>query len=83
MPVIAATDRVCDMGDIAEANAFGMKCLSGDIEEFDRKIGQLIASPELRRSMGDNARRFLELNYTVDRVADTILDIKNNTNTTL
>ncbi|MDE5958996.1 MAG: glycosyltransferase family 4 protein [Muribaculaceae bacterium] len=83
LPVIAATDPVCDMGDIAEANGFGMKCLSGDIEEFDRKIGQLIASPELRRSMGDNGRRFLEQNYTVDRVADIILETKNNTNITL
>lgn len=74
IPIVTATDPVCDMGAIAEENGFGVKALSGDLDGFNRKIEPLIASADLRRRMGHNGRLFLERNYTVDRVADLILD---------
>lgn len=72
MPVLLATDRNCDMGRIAEREGFGFWAVSGDIETFMNNMGRL-ADKSYISSMGKKGEAFLLANYTVDRVADTIL----------
>lgn len=71
MPVLLATDPNTDMGRMAQANGFGLWALSGDPDTFMANMDKL--SPESIKEMGAKARQFLLDNYTVDKVADTIL----------
>lgn len=73
IPVLIATDKHCDMGQIAEENSFGYWCESGDIQGFMNNLKRLISDPELRHEMGENGYRYLLDNYTVDRAAKIVL----------
>lgn len=64
MPVLAATDRSTDIGQVIEKGCFGYWCESGDIRSFNQKV-QLLCNMETRKRMGANARKYLEDNYTV------------------
>lgn len=63
MPVLAATDINTDIGKVIEEGQFGLWCESGDINEFNSKLNRL-CDINLRKSMGKNARSYLENNYT-------------------
>lgn len=65
MPVLAATDVNTDVGKVIEDGGFGCWCESGDVESFNRKLQQL-CDEELRKRMGEKARRYLEDNYTAN-----------------
>lgn len=71
MPVLLATDVNTDQGRIAEREGFGLWCLNGDLPAFMANMDRM--TPEAIRSMGERGHRFLLDNYTVDKVADTIL----------
>lgn len=73
MPVLLATDENTDMGGIAEREGFGFWCKSGGLNEFMSNIDKLSSDKELIISMGKKGEEFLLHNYTVDKVADTIL----------
>ncbi|MEK4751958.1 glycosyltransferase family 4 protein [Priestia sp. FSL R5-0597] len=63
MPVLAATDVNTDIGDTIQKGDFGKWSESGDIETFNSNI-TLLCSKNLREKMGENARTYLEKNYT-------------------
>lgn len=63
MPVLAATDINTDIGKVIEEGQFGLWCESDDINEFNSKLNRL-CDINLRKSMGKNARAYLENNYT-------------------
>jgi glycosyltransferase involved in cell wall biosynthesis len=65
MPVIAATDRNTDIGDIIEKANCGFKVLSGDSIKMNQAITQLIDNDKLEM-MGSNAWILLQSNYMVD-----------------
>lgn len=73
LPVIIASDKVCDMGSIAEDNGFGVWAESGDLRQFDENLDRLVSSKSDRLRMGEAGYEFLCKNYTVDKVADIIL----------
>lgn len=74
MPVLLATDRHTDMGRIAEREGFGLWCESGDLDAFMAHMSALAASPALIEQMGQEGERYFLSHYTVDRVADTIMN---------
>lgn len=61
MPILVCTDEATDLGEIAEENGFGVKCLSADVAQFTACVHRLDHS--IVESMGKNAREFLEKNY--------------------
>jgi glycosyltransferase involved in cell wall biosynthesis len=63
MPVLCATDKVCDMGDIVEKWECGIKTIHGDMNGFIKAIKRLAADKELREFMAVNARILLEKKY--------------------
>ena len=71
MPVLLATDPNTDMGRIAEDAGFGFWALSGDLPVFMANMDKL--APELIRSMGEKGHQFMLDNYTVSKVANTLL----------
>jgi glycosyltransferase involved in cell wall biosynthesis len=72
MPVLAATDINTDIGQVIEQGEFGLWCESNSVEEFNEKVQQL-CKKELRKRMGVNARRYLEINYTSRQSYDIIM----------
>lgn len=73
MPVITATDAVTDIGTIAEANNFGFKVISGQIELMKKYITMFCDNPSLVAEMGEKGFQFLRNNYTVDHSYKTIM----------
>lgn len=64
IPVLCATDEVCDMGDIVEEWDCGIKTLHGDINSFIKAVEKIARDEELRINMSRNARKLLEEKYT-------------------
>lgn len=73
MPVLLATDINTDMGRIAEREGFGLWAQSGDIEAFMKNMNKMIQ--DNHSSIGKKGKDFLMNNYTVDRVANIILNL--------
>eukprot|EP00130_Batrachochytrium_dendrobatidis_P008414 XP_006683289.1 hypothetical protein BATDEDRAFT_93055 [Batrachochytrium dendrobatidis JAM81] len=73
MPVLAATDTNTDIGQVIEHGEFGLWCMSNDVEEFNKKVQQL-CDKELRQRMGENARNYLEENYTAKHSYEIIMN---------
>lgn len=74
MPVLLATDKNTDMGSIAEQEGFGLWSESGDLPRFLENMSIFSSDREKIKIMGKNGKQFLLENYTVERVADKILN---------
>ncbi|MGG0722199.1 glycosyltransferase family 4 protein [Bacillus mycoides] len=73
MPILAATDINTDIGEIIEDGGFGLWCESSNSESFNEKLNQM-CNRESRKSMGINARRYLEENYTARNSYEVIMN---------
>ena len=65
MPVIAATDKNTDIGDIIEKANCGYKVITGDIITMNSVISKFFMNNNLEE-MGNNGWNLLESNYLVD-----------------
>jgi hypothetical protein len=65
MPVIAATDKNTDIGDIIEKSNCGYKVLTGDIITMNSVISKIFMNNNLE-VMGNNGWNLLQSNYLVD-----------------
>ncbi|MHA2880506.1 glycosyltransferase family 4 protein [Bacillus cereus] len=73
MPILAATDINTDIGEIIEDGGFGLWCESSNSESFNEKLNQM-CNRDSRESMGINARRYLEANYTARKSYEIIMN---------
>ncbi len=62
LPIICATDKSTDIGEIAEANEFGFNCLTSDKASFFTFVNKLL-DKNLRSKMGENGYQFLLKEY--------------------
>lgn len=74
IPVIAATDKNTDIGEIIISGNFGYWCESGDLEEFNKITNNIISDKNKLSDIGKNGRKYLEDNYTVKNSADIIIE---------
>lgn len=65
LPLLIASDKVSDIGDIAEKNEFGIWSSSGDLNSFNKNLDFYIKNTQIRKKMGVNAHNFLINNYDV------------------
>lgn len=72
MPVLLATDANTDIGRIVEHEGFGLWAQSGDLDTFMKNMNRMIQ--DNHSSMGQKGKDFLMNNYTVDKVANIILN---------
>ena len=72
MPVIACTDPVSDVGKVIEEGNFGLWCESDDPKKFARAVMELCQKD--LPALGENAASYLKTHYSVQRVADVILE---------
>ena len=72
MPVLAATDANTDIGKILERSEFGHWCESNDVHSFNQKLEHFYDKKD-RDKMGQNARKYLEENYTTKHTYEIIM----------
>ena len=72
LPVLAATDTHTDIGHIIQIGAFGDGCESKDPKIYVEKMNQFL-DKSTRLNMGQNARRYLEENYTSKHAYEIIM----------
>ena len=65
-PVIAATDRNTDIGDVIEKNGFGFWAESGDLHKFSKHVTNCLINNKDLQGMGKNGFNFLLENYSTD-----------------
>ena len=73
-PVLVATDSATDIGNIAEENGYGFKCLHGDISSFNKHIKTFVENREIIKTMGQKGYNYLMNNYTVKKSYDIIMN---------
>lgn len=66
IPILAATDSNTDLKEIIQNNKFGFWCKNGDLNSFLECL-TILKDSEVRKCMGENAREFLEKNYTSEK----------------
>ena len=74
LPIIAATDKSTDLGDIIGKNNFGLWSEADDLPAINNNITRLSQSPILRTKMGQNGYDYLVNNYTVAISYNTIIN---------
>ncbi|MDD3743039.1 MAG: glycosyltransferase family 4 protein [Lentimicrobiaceae bacterium] len=65
-PVLAATDKVTDLGNIITENKFGYWSLHGDMESFNKNLELLFKNKSELSHMGQIANQFLQKHFNVD-----------------
>lgn len=73
MPIIAATDISSDIRQILAEGEFGVWSESGNVNDFQQNIDLFIKDKKLTIQMGENSRRYLELNYTANIAYEIIM----------
>lgn len=74
IPVLVATDPICDQGAIAEANGFGKYVPSNSVKDFVCAVEWYTKNPSLRTTMGAKGRVFMDQNYTTEEVYQEIMN---------
>lgn len=72
LPVLAATDRNTDIGDVIREGGFGDWCESVGTERFVCCAREFL-DEQKRQEMGQHARVYLELHYTVKQGYETLM----------
>ena len=65
VPVLAATDPNTDVGKVIEEGGFGWWCESNDVSAFTAKVAEAESADYAK--MAENAKKYLEENYTVEK----------------
>src|SRR5690606_9503983 len=74
MPIIAATDLNTDIGSVIEENKCGYWVISGDSENMQKAIDNIISNEENYNQMKENAWNLLQKEYKVERSYQLIKD---------
>jgi len=73
IPVICATDKNTDIGNIASENNFGFSCITSDLDSFFDYVNKLL-NKDLRTKMGENAFEYLSSEYNVEYTYNKIIE---------
>jgi glycosyltransferase involved in cell wall biosynthesis len=74
IPIIAATDRSTDVGEIIEKNGFGYWCENGDMEKFNDTVNYLIQNEDKINDMGQLGYNYMINNYLVAHSYEKIIE---------
>ncbi len=67
LPIMAAIDKNTDYGKMLEESNSGFWVENGDMKSFKSKFDKLIGDKKLRNQMGNNGRKYYELNCNVEK----------------
>jgi glycosyltransferase involved in cell wall biosynthesis len=74
LPVLAATDKNTDLGEVIMENKFGLWSEAGDLNAIDKNMTNLLKDPVLLEKMGQNGFNFFVENYSVDNSYNIIMN---------
>lgn len=77
LPVLAATDKNTDFGEMLVDAQAGYWSEAGNVEEFNENLSILINDKDKRKIMGLNGQRYLNENYSVAVSVDTLKSFYN------
>lgn len=72
-PIVSATDTYTDYRELLEKHEIGLWSSADDVPAFLANVNRLAASPELCARFGENARRYLEKEFTAEVTYQTII----------
>lgn len=72
LPIIAATDKATDIGDIIETAGCGVKAYNGDLHSFNLAVEKIITE-KIREQMGENGYKLYLEKYTTTKSYDIIM----------
>lgn len=73
MPVLAATDRSTDIGDVIESGEYGKWSEHGDYKSFLNNVEAMCENAE-NKEMGNNARNYFLQHFTAEKSFHIIVD---------
>ena len=73
MPIIAATDKNTDLGNIIQSGGFGLWNESKSVEDFYFNVDKICNDKQLAKTMAINGRKYLEENYTSENAYEIIM----------
>jgi len=73
MPIIAATDKNTDLGNIMQSGGFGLWSESKSVEDFYSNVDKICNDEQLAKAMSINGRKYLEENYTSQNAYEIIM----------
>lgn len=73
IPIIAATDKNTDLGNIIESGGFGLWSESKSVEDFYFNVDKICNDEQLAKNMAINGRKYLEENYTSENAYEIIM----------
>lgn len=73
IPIIAAVDKVTDIGDIIENASCGWKVNHGDVDSFKSAVEKVMISKEDRKKMGENGFQLFREKYTTNQTYEIII----------
>jgi len=65
IPILAATDRNTDLKDLLEETNSGLWSETGDLKSYQENFEKLLNDERLRKELGNNGRKFFEVNMKV------------------
>ena len=74
LPVLAAIDRVTDLGKVIEKGNFGFSCDSNSVQQFSEYVDRFTKLDNLK-VLGENGYQYLLKHYTVSVVYDSIIKV--------
>lgn len=74
IPVIAATDKNTDLGQVIEENKFGLWAESGDLEKMNQLIDYFCKNISIIQLMGEKGYNYLLKHYTTKKSYEIIID---------
>ena len=74
LPVLAATDPHTDLNDsmLKKYNA-GLWAETGNLDQYEARFMELYTDPALRKSMGENGRKAVETDFSLDSAVNRFL----------
>ena len=73
MPIIAATDKNTDLGNIIQSGGFGLWSESKSVEDFYFNVDKICNDEQLAKNTAINGRKYLEENYTSENAYEIIM----------
>lgn len=67
IPILASTDKNTDLGGFLQETKTGLWSETGDLEGYKSNFEKLFNDKKLREELGENGRKFLEENLSVER----------------
>lgn len=74
IPVLAAIDKVTDLGILLDKTGTGLWCYSGDVKQFKNNLLNLYNSPKLRSTIAENQKKYYSTHNMPEHAYFTVMN---------